>query len=460
MPIVLNIEKPELKPINKSGDEVMRSNNNFFLFILFKSILLKSDMKRNFHILLAIAMFGVIFLSSTAYAQNAEVEPNQPCSKAQDLGAISLPFTQAGSLDSTNEQSDVDFFKFTGTPGEFVAVDLEGAPTGKGTLGDPLLGYFDSSCNLITTNDDNAGTTNSRLQLPVPADGIIILAATYCCDREFQGGGTGTYQMTISPFIPNVSISGQVVDALFGDPLQGGVEPFASVELDRCDNSGCYPINYQPADSEGRFRFSSDSSGFPLVGGKYQIVVNANQYQSGRTDPITVREGEDQNVGNVLLEPFPVQFSDVVPCDNLPSEGGICRYSVKVTNHLSTPFYGRAWSLISASTINSFAGTTNFQVNAVPLKLKSHKGTNLQFEFRIPAGALVDGSWICASIYVGQNPHAQFNTVGNRDLFCFSKAESEFKIMPEKNTQEMFRQLNGKTAQHTAANTKQVLISQ
>jgi hypothetical protein len=417
-------------------------------------------MKRNFHTLLTLALSGVIILSSTAYAQNAEVEPNQPCSLAQDLGAISLPFTQDGNLDSTDQSSDVDFFRFIGTPGGFVAVDLEGAPTGKGTLGDPLLGYFDSSCNQITTNDDNGGTTNSRLILPIPADGVIILAATNCCDRDFIGGGIGTYQMTISSFTSNVSISGQVVDALSGDTLPGDVEPFANVELDRCDNSGCYWINSQPADSEGQFRFSTDTSGFPLVAGKYQIIANANQYQSGRTDPITAAEGEDRNVGNVLLQPFPVQFSDVLPCDNLTSEGGICRYSVTVTNHLSTPFYGKAWSLVWAYGINTFTGSTNFQMNAEPLKLKSHKGTKVQFAFRVPAGVIADGTSICANVYVGQNPHANFNTVGNRDLFCITKAESGFKIMPEKNAQEMFRQLNGKTSQREATKATEEIISQ
>jgi hypothetical protein len=119
------------------------------------------------------SVFGNIPMT---FAQNTEVEPNHPCPTAQDFGAVALPFTLDGSLDSTPESPDVDFFRFTGTPGSVVRVDLEGQATGKGTLGDPFLGFFDAGCNLIASNDDSGGTLNSRLVLTIPADGVFILA--------------------------------------------------------------------------------------------------------------------------------------------------------------------------------------------------------------------------------------------------------------------------------------------
>jgi len=417
-------------------------------------------MNRYFHTLLVLTLSAALGMNSTANAQTTpEVEPNQPCSKAQSVGNTTLPFTQNGSLDYTNERFDVDFFRFTGTPGRLVTADLEGISTGKGTLDDPLLGFFDSGCNLIESNDDNGSGSNSRLLLTIPADGIFILSATSFPDFEFIGGGTGTYQMMIRPFTPNVKISGQLVDKLFEDPLRGDAEPFAHVELERCDNSGCYWINSQNTDSEGRFRFISDNSRLALSAGKYRVIAYANQYQSGRTGSIIVADGENRNIGHFPLQPFPIQFSDVLPCDNMPAEGGICRYSVKVTNHLSTPFYGKAWSVIWAYPINSYTSSTRFQVKAEPLKLKSHKGTNVQFEFQVPAGALIDDAIICATIYVGQSPNAHFNTVGNKELFCITKADSGFKIMPEKTTQKMFRSMNGKTAQRAAAKARVGMIS-
>ena len=42
-------------------------------------------------------------------------------------------------------------------PGEFVQAILQGSFSGAGTLGDPLLGLFDSDCNLIDVNDDAIG---------------------------------------------------------------------------------------------------------------------------------------------------------------------------------------------------------------------------------------------------------------------------------------------------------------
>lgn len=81
-------------------------------------------------------------------------------------------------------------------------------------------------------------------------------------------------------------------------------------------------MSFQLADTEGRFQFNRDFSGQPLEVGTYQVVAFANQYQQGQTDPFGVAEGEDRDVGDVPLQPFPVQFSNIVPCENLPPEGG------------------------------------------------------------------------------------------------------------------------------------------
>src|SRR5919106_935115 len=116
-----------------------------------------------------------------------------------------------GSLDTPPEEPDVDFFRFSATPGAQLVADHEGQATGAGTLGDPFLGLFDSGCNLLTLNDDTE-TLNSRLSFDVPPDGIFILAASSCCDGEFtgNGGSSGTSQLTISPPPPSIgSISGR-----------------------------------------------------------------------------------------------------------------------------------------------------------------------------------------------------------------------------------------------------------
>jgi hypothetical protein len=66
---------------------------------------------------MAIRMFLLLaFLGLSAPASAQDTEPNNPCPSAQDLGAITLPFVQNGSLDSVSDPPpavlDVDFFPF------------------------------------------------------------------------------------------------------------------------------------------------------------------------------------------------------------------------------------------------------------------------------------------------------------------------------------------------------------
>ncbi len=138
-----------------------------------------------------------------ALANGPDIEPNDACVTPQDLGTVTLPFTLDGSLDGFPlPGGDVDFFRFSGTPTTSVRVDLEGQATGKGTLGDPFLGSFDSNCNLIALDDDGGDGLNSRLAITIPGDGVFILAVTTCCDFGFDQGGSGSYQLNIQQILP------------------------------------------------------------------------------------------------------------------------------------------------------------------------------------------------------------------------------------------------------------------
>lgn len=168
----------------------------------------------------------IIFLCSfsLAFAQGTETEPNDKCSNAQDFGAVALPFTVDGSLDTPPSTPDVDFFEFTGTPGAIVTVDLEGSDTGKGTLSDPLLGLFDSGCNQIDSDDDGGIGRNSRLRFTIPGDGVFILAATSFNDSDFSGDGSsnGSYQLTITPAATITIFTGTATGVGLG-PNRGGI---------------------------------------------------------------------------------------------------------------------------------------------------------------------------------------------------------------------------------------------
>lgn len=394
-------------------------------------------------------ILGIILVWATvlgsvplAFAQGVDQEPNNTCQTAQNFGAVAFPFRVDGSLDTPPETPDVDFFKFTGTPGTPLSVDLEGQDTGKGTLGDPFLGLFDSNCNLIAFNDDS-GTFNSRLALAIPANGIFVLAATSFPDSSFagNGGSSGTYQLTLTP-TPFI-ISGRIVDAVTGGPLRGDAFPFTFVALQRCGESGCFFVNNQPADSEGHFRFNVDFAGQPLEVGTYQISASADQYEQGQTDPFDVGQGENRNVGDVPLQPFPAQFSEILPCGDLPPEGGICRYSVRVTNRSSTALNGAAWSIVDAIGIGSLLDSTLFQT-ASPKKMTLPPGASkvVRFEFEVPSTVNTDAT-ICARVFFGKHRLKPFfNTVGQMPLFCVFKEFTGFSAVPEKEAHKLLRQLD------------------
>lgn len=409
---------------------------------------IRASAMKHAHLTMKVVVLGMLLvggiLSSVRPAFAQEIEPNEPCSVAQDVGEVALPFTLSGSLDSTEETPDVDFFRFSGAPGSTAKVDLEGESTGKGTLGDPLLGFFDSGCNLIDSDDDGGVGVNSRLPVTIPDDGVFIMAATAFPDFEFLGGGVGTYEITVTPFLAIGSISGRVVDALSEDPLPGDEEPFAFVQLLRCEgDEGCFTVNEQPATSEGRFLFDRDFSGRPLEVGTYQVVAFANQYQPGQTDLFAVGEGEERDVGDVRLEPFPVQLSNINPCGNIPAEGGTCKYSVTVANRSGTRLDAEAWSLVQGFGIGSFTDFTHFQAGIRQLTLQSEESREARFEFRVPSQVSA-GATICTELFVSRRRAAFFDTVGAAGLFCIIKEDAGFSIVADKKAQQIFRQTSGR----------------
>jgi hypothetical protein len=252
-----------------------------------------------FRLFAGVIMVLAAAFSSAAWAQ--EIEPNQPCESAQVFGFTDLPVSVFGALSPTDTSTDVDFFRFTLTPGDVVRADLEGASTGQGTLGDPFLGLFDAACELVALNDDS-GSLNSRLGFVVPADGIVILGVTACCDGVFEGGGEGSYLLSLSRLDAIDSISGRITDGDTGTGLSGQEFPFASVQLQRCDDFGCFEfVGFQQADSDGLFEFTSDQFGNVLTADTYQVQASAAGFDGFMIGPFGVTEGEALELGDLTL---------------------------------------------------------------------------------------------------------------------------------------------------------------
>jgi hypothetical protein len=475
-----------------------------------------------------IAALSLCLLSTGAWAQIVEDEPNNPCPAAQIVGDAELPLIILGSLDSTPEDPDVDFYRVAGVPGQILQIDLEGVATGMGTLNDPFLGFFDAACHLLATNDDSGGTLNSRLYATVPDNGAYVIGATVCCDSEFQGGGEGTYTLTVSApvFIDSISgravdadtseplpgdaptyalaelrrctadgcfawvnsqaadsdgrfifttdydgvplpvgsyeltiyangylaptfgpydvgeaqaldlgdlplppleligsISGRLVDARDGAPLAGFSPPFAAATLERCEDSGCYPVLFGfPVDEDGRFRF--EGVVFDLGPGNYRILSTADDYEPFASDPFFVGNREDVDLGDLGLTPLPILFGDIVGCEILPL-GGVCDFSVAVTNRTSSRYRGEAWAIVRVFDGGDPNRRTRFQIgrmgaqnpNPQRINLAAGQKTVLGFKLEIPASASL-GSDLCVTAEVGRDPYPQFGTTGDRLLFC------------------------------------------
>lgn len=240
-----------------------------------------------------------------ARAQTAEVEPNNPCTAAQNLTAASFPLSVNGSLDSPPTIPDVDFFRISGAPGGLLRVRLQGASSGQGTLGDPLLGAFSDDCaTLLAVNDDFAGL-DSEIEVVVPASGTIVLAATSYSDYSFlgEGGYAGSYRLSAEEReAPAHSISGRAVDADTGSPLSD-----ANVALYRCSGGVCgETVGWAYTGSDGEFLFENGAYNLysPLYPGDYQVRIDRFNYETAQAGPFPVSSGQTLDLGDIGVNPL------------------------------------------------------------------------------------------------------------------------------------------------------------
>ena len=269
-------------------------------------------MKHNFLLTRRLLWVFLLFfwggVTSQAFAAVEGSASNNTCQSAQDLGAVSLPFILDGNLDGA-VNPDIDFYRITGTPGSYITVNLQGVDSQKGTLQDPHLGVFNSSCQLVQTGSDNS-VTNSRdpkIRVLVPNDGIIILASTQCCDTEFNLGGNGTYQFSMQALGTINSISGRMVSASTGLPVPGAPD-LTWIELAYVGIDPLIPVQVFP-DSSGKFTITSETFGQPLPIGNYQITAmtsDISDFDPGETISFSVtQQGQSFNVGDIGLIELP-----------------------------------------------------------------------------------------------------------------------------------------------------------
>jgi hypothetical protein len=241
----------------------------------------------------------------------SDSEPNSSCVEAQDLGAVSLPLRLTGSItppaesepDSSPVSDGIDFFRLSVAPAMQLLIELRGEPSGLGTLPDPLLGVFDSSCTLIASLDDSYSGLEPELLFTVPDDGVLVIAATAFADFTFTGSGYsgGSYRLSVQEANLIQGISGSLVDSATNTAPPDQLW----LELQRCDEeTGCRPVQHATL-LEGSFSFYNDPYQ-PLQAGSYQIQVQSDLYQSLTIGPFTVARDELKILDPVLLQRLPV----------------------------------------------------------------------------------------------------------------------------------------------------------
>ena len=108
-------------------------------------------------------------------------------------GQIILGTPQTGTVETAG---DADWFAVNVDQGTQYQIDLEGQPTGQGSLQDPLVELFGPDGGEIARDDDGGSGLNSRLRFTADQSGLVYIAASA------YGGNTGTYTVTVQEYVP------------------------------------------------------------------------------------------------------------------------------------------------------------------------------------------------------------------------------------------------------------------
>jgi hypothetical protein len=116
----------------------------------------------------------------------AEKEPNNGFKQAQP---IALPQMVDGAI---SQAQDVDVFRFDGKAGQKIVIEVLAARYGSAL--DSILSLHDADGRLLGTNDDIAGSVDSRLEITLPKDGSYFASVI---DAHDSGGPAHVYRFVL-----------------------------------------------------------------------------------------------------------------------------------------------------------------------------------------------------------------------------------------------------------------------
>ena len=138
-------------------------------------------------------------------------------------GAVAVEGSVTGNVQFADDR---DWFAVELEAGKIYRVDLEGSPTGEGTLDDPYLrGIHDANGNLIanTTDDDGGDDRNSRVAFVAPETATYYVAAGG--DNHYWRASTGTYKLSVTAIEDDYSADTATTGAVaVGGSVAGDVQ--------------------------------------------------------------------------------------------------------------------------------------------------------------------------------------------------------------------------------------------
>ena len=163
----------------------------------------------------------------TVAVEEVSVAADDYSASVATTGAVAVGGSATGEITLLDGgRRDHDWFAVTLEAGKTYRIDVKGAGTGDGTLGNPILvGVYDASGGFIGgTGDDDGGTGLNSLKLFSPAaDGTYYVAA------RAHGGNFGTYTVAVEEapaddFAASATLAAVEMDGV--RVVEGGVAVF------------------------------------------------------------------------------------------------------------------------------------------------------------------------------------------------------------------------------------------
>lgn len=356
--------------------------------------------------------------SPWAAATVSEIEPNNSCATAQNIGT-----GPGASVSGAIAQGDVDYFVIHATPGTLLQADLSGQTGGGGDIADTLLGIFDSSCAQIGYNDYGGADMDSRVVFKVPADGTVIIAAAGYPDFGFTGNAfvLGTYTLTVhAP--TSAYVAGTLTDAASGQPLPAGAA--AAVTLLHCPSVGydiCSDeVSTNPVAADGSYVVSLTG----LDAGYYQLRSAPTNYGYSYSAPFQLSDASSGIPLDLSAKALPITIGAISDCTRTRRDGD-CTYTMTVTNVGNAALDADIWTSVQATPTGAPYGSAAFTTGSrpyVPNHVNLAAGASTVVTQVLPIAATPTGVQGLADVYasVTRQPLA---TIGHA-AFGFTVASS------------------------------------